>query len=295
MGVEIETGRHNTGILSGVDAAAPVADLGKALPLPFDRATATDRLRMLHSAPMSVPPVDLPFIREQFYELATQLRELGDASGQVLEEVRDPAVLNDAMAQLLGILEQVSGDSPDARVSNAELNTLGEYGLHLFDELATLADQLDQAATAAEIRQLCLPFAVWMARQGAEIRNLAPVVNGLAQFANQASQPQAMAALYSYCCELVDAASPACEEYQTGEAHQPWRLLLINRAIVATRSHNPELMAPAFDAIVECLPHEAQRFFAEGMEQMAIIDYPDQVRDLVRRYYLAHTQRRLLH
>ena len=69
----------------------------------------------------------------------------------------------------------------------------------------------------------------------------------------------------------------------------------INRAIVATRSHNPELMEPAFDAIVECLPQEAQRFFAEGMEQMAIIDYPTQVRDLVRRYYLAHTQRRLLH
>ena len=48
-------------------------------------------------------------------------------------------------------------------------------------------------------------------------------------------------------------------------------------------------------ATVECLPQEAQRFFAEGMEQMAIIDYPTQVRDLVRRYYLAHTQRRLLH
>ena len=244
---------------------------------------------------MSLPPVDLPFLREQFRDLATQLGEAWESSGLSVDETDDPAVLRDAMSQLVGILEQVSGDKPEAQVNGAELNTLGEYGLHLLDELATLADQLDQPATATEIQQLCLPFAVWMARQGAEIRNLAPVVNGLAHFANQASQPQAMAALYGYCCELVDAASPACEEYQTGEAHQPWRLLLINRAIVATRSHNPELMEPAFDAIVECLPHEAQRFFAEGMEQMAVIDYPTPVRDLVRRYYLAHTQRRLLH
>ncbi len=244
---------------------------------------------------MRLPPVDLPYLREQIRELAAQLREVWEGPGPADDGTDDPALLSDAMAQLLGLLEQIDDGDAQTRISNAELNTLGEYGLHLLEDLAVLAGGLSQPALAAEIQQLCLPFALWVARQGGEIRNLSPIVNGLAHFANHASQPQAMAALYGYCCELVDAASPACEDHDKHEAHEPWRLLLINRAIIATRSHNPELMAPAFDAIAECLPGEAQRFFAEAMEQIAIIDYPPQVGDVVRRYYLAHTRRSMLH
>ena len=51
-------------------------------------------------------------------------------------------------------------------------------------------------------------------------------------------------------------------------------------------------MEPAFNAIVEPLPNDAERFFAEGMEQMAIIDYPEHVRTVVRRYYPRLMQKR---
>ena len=54
-------------------------------------------------------------------------------------------------------------------------------------------------------------------------------------------------------------------------------------------------MEAAFDAIVDHLPGEAHRFFTEGMEQMAVIDYPDTVRDVVRRYFLAHGIPQRLH
>jgi len=40
---------------------------------------------------------------------------------------------------------------------------------------------------------------------------------------------------------------------------------------------------------------ETYRFFAEGMEQMAVIDYPAQVREVVRRYFAANSSPRRLH
>ena len=104
-----------------------------------------------------------------------------------------------------------------------------------------------------------------------------------------------MAELYTQCCELIDATNPICEAPAVDDPSDPWRLLLINRAIVATRSHNPELIESAFDAVLESLPGDAPKFFAEGMEQMTILDYPDDVREVVRRYYLAHAVPRRLH
>jgi hypothetical protein len=37
------------------------------------------------------------------------------------------------------------------------------------------------------------------------------------------------------------------------------------------------------------------RFFSEGMEQMAVIDYPAHVREVVRRYFAAYASPRRLH
>jgi len=244
---------------------------------------------------MRVPPVDLPYLREQFRDLAAQVREAWDASSHAAAEVDTPRQLRDALLQLVDMLAHIEAAGADTDAASAEINTLGEYGLHLLEELAPLAASLDQAALANRIEQQCLPFALWIARHGGEIRHLAPVVNALAHYANMASHPQTMGHLYTCCCELVEAASPACEEQPSRGAQHPWRLLLLNRAIVATRSHNPELMEAAFDAIVDHLPGEAHRFFAEGMEQMAVIDYPDTVRDVVRRYFLAHGIPQRLH
>lgn len=251
---------------------------------------------MLHSGAMRAPPVDLSYLREQFRDLAAQVREAWEASSGAATEVDTATLLCDALSQLIHMLGHIEVAGAEADANAAELNTLGEYGLHLLDELSQLAAKLDQPALATQIEQQCLPFALWIARHGGEIRNLAPVVNALAHYANVASHPQTMGTLYTYCCELVEAATPIHAEQPgpVGPQH-PWRLLLLNRAIVATRSHNPELMEAAFDAIVEHLPQEAHRFFAEGMEQIAVIDYPDPVKDVVRRYFLAHGSPRRLH
>jgi len=244
---------------------------------------------------MKFPPADLSFLRERLGELATQLTEFWETSGQSADEADNPAMLGEAVEQLFAVLGQIEDETGAMAADTTEINTLTEYGLHLLEELAKAARSLGQSELATEIEQLAVPLALWAARHGGEIRNLSPVVNAVAHFANRASHPHAMAELYTQCCELIDATNPICEAPAVDDPSDPWRLLLINRAIVATRSHNPELIESAFDAVLESLPGDAPKFFAEGMEQMTILDYPDDVREVVRRYYLAHAVPRRLH
>jgi hypothetical protein len=217
------------------------------------------------------------------------LRDLAEAS-RAADSVRLPG---DALVQLFDLLAQVqAGDR--GGFEDDELSTLGEFGLQRLEELAQAAVSLDQAGHAAEVLRAALAFALWITRRGGELRHLAPVVDALAAEANRTPRGEAMKALYELSCELVEAASPRAQSGEPVAAH-PWRLLLLNRAIVATRSESPELMEAAFDAVAEHLPLDAQRFFAEGMEQMAIIDYPDHVREVMHRYFLAHSASRRLH
>lgn len=243
---------------------------------------------MLDSIAMETA-ADLYALRQRIAELAGALRDLAEPGGAGAS-VRLPG---DALVQLFDLLAKPQS-AERGGFEEDELGMLGEFGLQRLQELAQAAAALDQPATATELSLMALPFALWIARQGGELRHLAPVVDALAAEANRRPRGEAMKSLYGACCELVEAASPRVQSAEAAGAN-PWRLLLLNRAIVATRSESPELMEAAFDAVVEQLPLDAQRFFAEGMEQMAIIDYPDHVRDVMHRYFLAHSSTRRLH
>ena len=254
------------------------------------------RAHVLTSGRMRLPPVDLVYLRDQLAEVVALLQDRWESSAVADESADAPRLLGDAAAQLFDMLSLSARDEALSGMQHAETTTLGEYGMHLFNELAEIATRLELREMQNHIELLNLPFALWIARHGGEIRDLGPAVNALARLANRATEPQTMSALYTHCCELIEAASPACEEEKPGAKQpHPWRMLLLNRAIVATRSHNPDLMVAAFDAIVEQLPGEARRFFSEGMEQMGIIDYPDHVREVMQSYYLACARPRRLH
>lgn len=59
----------------------------------------------------------------------------------------------------------------------------------------------------------------------------------------------------------------------------------MNQAIIATRSHQAELIDEAYQVLVEALPEEALRFFEEGMQQMEALNYPEVARQVVEKYY----------
>ncbi|MEA1890854.1 MAG: hypothetical protein U9N50_13895 [Pseudomonadota bacterium] len=65
---------------------------------------------------------------------------------------------------------------------------------------------------------------------------------------------------------------------------RPWRILNLNRGIIATRSHHPEIMPHAYSDLVKNIPDDARQFFNEGQKQMEIVDYPDHVKEIMQQY-----------
>lgn len=240
---------------------------------------------------MRLPPADLSYVLDRFIELAEQIDAVSEDGDYPIE----PIQLSEAMPQLIELLARHNNQPEVVAQHPDELTTYGDYGLHMLEQLADAAQRAERDDLAQAVEKLSLSFALWIVRNGGELRQLRAVANALARLARQVPQSAVMTELYGYCCELIEAASPAYENRSVAQPAEPWRLLLLNRAMIATRSRNPELMEPAYDAIVEQLPSDAEHFFGEGMEQITVTDYPDNVREVVRRYFVAHSKPRQLH
>ena len=226
----------------------------------------------------------------RFQALATQVTKAWDQenAGRVKlapeDVIQGMRRIETALGDSITTLSQEA--AAEASPQRQRLTELTELTIELLGELATLASDvgLDQAHRDA----LLLPaeFALWAARRGANIHSLGPVVDALARLANSTREPVRLAQLFQQIGQLMDAVAPAARSRDgAGRASSPWRALLMNRAIVATRSLDPGLMAQAFDTLVEQLPEDAPGFFAEGMNQLDIIGYPPQVREVMTRYY----------
>lgn len=247
---------------------------------------------------MKIATVDIAYLQDAFLEQAEQLIEQWRC--QPPEETREnPTRLVESMGDLCqllrGIEEGGSGTTPGEDAPDREIEALGNYGLELLLQLSELATELGMAECSQELENLCLPMATWIARHGGEVRQLPPVINALARHANQTTNPQHMLELYNLATEIFEAVSPHLIENAPEDPASPWRLLVINRAIVATRTLEPSIMEPAFRAVVEYLPEDAPRFFEEGMRQMDIIGYPDRVRELMSHFNALFDNTRTLH
>jgi hypothetical protein len=238
---------------------------------------------------MTLPPVDLGYLVERSTELCERVAEAWEDQPRAATRSGSPEIVAAGLDQLFAVLARLEQADVGERpvLAAAELRELAGYGIGLLGELAAGARQLGLTEEADAAEALTVPYAVLMARHGAEVSILEPVVNALAALANRLSDPTDLAQLYGLISEVVNAVSPAlAQDPERNAPQRPWRVLLLNRAIVATRSHRPVLMEAAFDAVVEHLPEEAARFFEEGMAQMDALDYPPHVREVMERYYL---------
>jgi len=244
---------------------------------------------------MKPDSVDIAYLYESFCEFTENLQEAWETSSQGTADREYPQRLIDAMSQLAGILRAIEDADELPSGANHDVHTLGAYGLQLLSELSEIAAELSQDEPARGLQNLCLPMAVWTARHGGEIRHLEPVVRALAYFGSHSTDPEFMSQLLSLSNEIFEAASPSLADEAVGDPAHPWRLLVLNRAVIATRTLKPTLMEPVFDSIVEQLPEDAERFFEEGMEQLDTIGYPEPVREIMTRYFRAFGSKRVLH
>lgn len=248
---------------------------------------------------MRFPGPDLDYISQQFDTAAMSVVEASQSSGPAAGETdHSPFMLQKAMLRLLELLEIIERKGLQETLSeeDVDLNELGDYAILILSDLASVANSLSLEPESHQLEDLTLPMALWIVRHGGKLHSLAPIVNALTRFANTLSDPDSLGQLYQLTAEVQLAVDPATRlEREKSDPDHPWRRLLMNRAIIATRSHQADLIERAYDELLDALPEEAPGFFEEGMQQMELLNYPQVVRQIVEKYYNLWSQPRKLH
>lgn len=200
-----------------------------------------------------------------------------------------PERLLAAMGQAIDVMERAEADvASDSDIGEKEITEIGDYVLTLIEGLLGHAQAGTNNQAAYQVRalmRLTLPVALWVAECGGKLDKLDLVVNALADYANELREPEQLAELAQAIGIIIQAASSTIQQdLEQTNAMRPWRILHLNYGIIATRSHDPELIETAYDVLVKNLPHDARQFFREGMQQMDVIGYPQVVRDVVEKY-----------
>lgn len=228
------------------------------------------------------------------YQLSEDRSAPGDSSPPLLVETFQQ--LFDAMQQTEVSLEDDNSLQSGNQASPEAVTELGEYALELFDQSLRWANHLNLSVVLDSLQAFTIAMARWIARHGGQLLHLEPVADALARSANRTQDPGELLALYQAMGEIINAAAPVIrQDLEKTNPGRPWRVLHLNRAIVATRTHQPDVMEEAFAVLTEHLPEDAAGFFAQGMEQMDLLNYPPHVREVIDRYYRTWSVNRSLH
>ncbi len=236
---------------------------------------------------------DIESIQQTISAIVEACNEADTGTGQTDAETDLPA-LDQTLSSLLDVMQRLEGDA--GNTSTGDVTEIGEYAIRLIENLAASVDQLGLQQQKTAIVDLFLNIGLWIAHQGGLIDTLEPIVDAVAMSANSSRSPQELERLSDVIRQIIDAV-PAIisQDLETLNPGRPWRVLLLNHCIVATRSHNPELMEAAFAVLTDKLPADAPRFFSEGMQQMEALDYPGHVREVMEKYHRKWNIDRSLH
>jgi hypothetical protein len=198
-----------------------------------------------------------------------------------------------AMDQAIDVMQRADADSVVSQAMSAEsigrleeedVSKIGQYTLDLLESLAAFI-QNKSGVQSRDLQDMCLPVSLWVAQHGGKLSQIDMLVNSLAAYANETSDPHKLAELCDVIKEVIDACDDEIRrDLEQTNPMRPWRILNLNYGIVATRSFQPEIIEQAYETLIKNLPQDARQFFKEGMQQMDIIGYPDEVRLVVERY-----------
>jgi hypothetical protein len=252
---------------------------------------------------MRIPTGNLDSFHGAIDEILDGLTRSAGAAALRTPDGASVELLADAFRKLLDVMARVEADSRDdaheptgRRASGEDITELGEYGFRLTDNLASLLDQAGQADLQASLAVLTTDLALWVAAHGGRLDSIETLVDALALIANRTTEPSELGRLNEAMGRIIDAVSPLIrEDLEKINPGRPWRVLLLNRGIVATRSHDPDRMTEAFDFLIRYLPEDAAGFFTAGMQQMEALNYPAHVRRVMEKYHRRWTINPTLH
>jgi hypothetical protein len=220
-----------------------------------------------------------------------------DTSPALQDAATDLPTLEQAFAQLQDVMTRIESDtrsSSDDR--SGDISEIGDYALRLQETLSGIAEKLGLTEQQRPLAYLTINLALWVARHDGQIATLEPVVDAIARVANTTQEAQTLAQFSGVIKQIIDtAAASISQDLEKMNPGRPWRVLLLNHGIVATRSHDTELMEAAFALLASKLPEDATRFFSEGMQQMEALDYPPHVRKVMEKYHREWPVNRSLH
>ncbi len=193
-----------------------------------------------------------------------------------------------ALEQFFDVTSTVNQQAADDQIiSSTEATEIGDHGFILLLKLVNLMEKLDLPHKRKEIEQISLIFARWVIHFNGRLKHIEPIVNAFAHSANSMKEKKSLLALIELMDMVVDASSDEIKhDLESSNTYRPWRLLHINRGIVATRTHDAGIMKKVFDEMILYLPQDAASFFSEGMQEMDALDYPPNVRKVIEEYFL---------
>ena len=206
-----------------------------------------------------------------------------------------PYELFDGINQLLSMAQQIENGEANEPLTSSDISEIGDYGMQLLISLYTWAKENEPSLSPAKIQQLVIVHTDWIIRHGGQLQTIEPVVDTLAQFANQAQDSRELQDL----CEFMRRVIGACDASIKNDLEQTnpgrsWRTLHLNYGITATRTHNTVLMRKVFDELTSVLPQDAPNFFTQGMQEMKRLNYPRHVREVMQEYF-EHWSDRVMH
>lgn len=221
--------------------------------------------------------------QQYFHKLPAALSEYLDEAYR-----RSFDQLMQALDQFFDVTASVSQQAEEDHViSRKEATEIGDHGFILLLKLIDLMEKLDLPHKRKEIEQISLIFARWVIQFNGQLNHIEPIVNAFAHSANSMKEKKSLTALVELMSMVVDASSDEIKhDLESSNIYRPWRLLHINRSIVATRTHDTEMMKKVFDEMILYLPQDAASFFSEGMQEMEALDYPPNVRKVIEQYFM---------
>jgi hypothetical protein len=224
--------------------------------------------------------------RNRFAHAGGIIREAYENSDLATGEQVTPTDLVEAIGQLLEILERNPADDPMPPMQEeGEAEKVGNHAMNFLHDLGVYSDRLEQPEATAELQQVAIAIAMWLASWHKPIQTIDMVVNGLGQLANKASDEEELKRLRDMMQRVIDNASADIKaDLETTNPYRAWRILLLNAGITAVRAQDVDGIQQAFDQIQQRLPADAPDFFQEARNQVEQGDFRPEVVETVRSY-----------
>ncbi|NOY15874.1 MAG: hypothetical protein GXP23_02875 [Gammaproteobacteria bacterium] len=221
---------------------------------------------------------------------AASIRALFEpAFQQLLEQSSDSdkselAETGQAMLQALLVIDRTA--QIEDTLNENEVNQIRDFLFSLLTRLINQASNMRLTEAESSFQQLYIPFSLWIAEQQGILIELEPVVDAFANFANHPHDTDTLSELSTAIGKILVAVPAQIKEDRIDRSNpgRPWRILNLNRGIIATRSHDPEIMHQAYSDLVKNIPDDARQFFNEGRKQMEMVEYPDHVKEIMQQY-----------